>query len=93
MRVAFPMPRAFEKFGLELDDPPVGVSIRQVTLSQTGAELELQADAAKTRSGLRGNLIVTVFGERVAQPNQANTAVRRRVPLATLPAIAFEIVK
>jgi hypothetical protein len=95
VRVAFPMPRAFENFGFELDDPPEGVAIRQFTVSQNGAELELQADAAKVKTGLRGNLIVTVSGERVPQPNQANAApaARRRQPLATLPAIAFEITK
>jgi hypothetical protein len=95
VRVAFLMPRAFEKFGFDLDDPPEGIAIRQFTLAANGAELELQVDAAKVKPGLRGNLIVTVSGERIPQATQANTAPagRRRQPLATLPAIAFEITK
>jgi hypothetical protein len=69
------------------------VSLRDLTVSQNGAEFVLQADAAKAKAGLRGNLIVTVSGERMPQPNQANqpAAARRRLPLATLPAIPFEI--
>ena len=95
VRVAFPIPRAFEKLAFELDDPPEGLAIRQFTLTNNGAELEFEADAAKVKTGLRGNLIVTVSGERRPQQNQPNppAAARRRLPLATLPAIAFEITK
>jgi hypothetical protein len=56
-----------------------------------GGQFVLQADAAKVKPGLRGNLIVTVSGERVPTGNQQAAAARRRVPLGTLPAIAFEI--
>jgi len=56
-----------------------------------GGQFVLQADAAKVKPGLRGNLIVTVSGERVPTGNQQATAARRRVGLGTLPAIAFEI--
>jgi hypothetical protein len=52
----------------------------------------LRADPAKVKPGLRGNLIVTVSGERPPNANQQAQQVRRRVPLATLPAITFEIV-
>ncbi len=96
VRVAFPIPKAFEKLAFELDDPPEGLAIRQFTLTNNGAELEFEADAAKVKTGLRGNLIVTVSGERRPQQNQPNAppaAARRRLPLATLPAIAFEITK
>jgi hypothetical protein len=96
VRVAFQVPKAFEKLAFELDDPPEGLAIRQFTLTGNGAEIEIQADAAKVKAGLRGNLIVTVSGERRPQPNQPNpppAAARRRLPLATLPAMAFETVK
>ncbi len=95
VRVAFQRPRAFQKLAFELDNPPDGIAIRQFTLTENGAELELQADGAKTKTGLRGNLIVTVSGERVPQGSQAPApaAARRRQALATLPAIAFEVVK
>ena len=95
VRIAFPVPRAFDKLAFELDSPPDGVSIGEATFSQNGAEFELLVDPAKAKAGLRGNLIVTVSGERVPQPNQPEppAAARRRLPLATLPAIAFEITK
>jgi hypothetical protein len=95
VRVATLVPRAFEKLGVELDNPPDGVAIRRFTLSQDGVELELEADAARVKPGQRGTLIVTLSGERAPQANQASPspATRRRLPLATLPAIAFVITK
>jgi hypothetical protein len=92
IRVAIPLPRAFEKFEFELSEPPEGITLRDLSISQGGAEFVLQADAAKAKPGLRGNLIVTVSGERPPQPNQ-QAAARRRLPLATLPAIPFEITR
>ena len=53
----------------------------------------LQADPTKVKAGLRGNLIVTVSGERVPPENQPRPAANRRLPLGTLPAIPFEIVE
>ena len=92
VRVAFPLPRAFEKIEFELSEPPDGVSLRDLSVTQGGAEFVLQADPAKAKPGLRGNLIVTVSGERAPQQNQP-AAARRRLPLATLPAIPFEITR
>jgi hypothetical protein len=94
VRVAIPLPRAFEKIEFELSEPPDGVTLRDLILSPAGAEFVLQADAARAKAGLRGNLIVIVSGERTVQPGQPNqppAAARRRLPLVTLPAIAFEI--
>jgi hypothetical protein len=59
---------------------------------QFGAQFVLQADATKIKPGLRGNLIVTISGERVPAGNQPAPPVRRRLPLGTLPAIPFEII-
>lgn len=92
VRVAFPLPRAFEKIEFELSEPPDGVSLRDLSVTQGGAEFVLQADPAKAKPGLRGNLIVTVSGERAPQQNQP-AAARRRLPLVTLPAIPFEITR
>ena len=58
-----------------------------------GAQFVLQADAAQIMPGLRGNLIVTVSGERPGRGAQQVATARRRVPMGTLPAIAFEIVR
>ncbi len=86
--------RTFEKVQLELSEPPEGISVREVSLDQQNAQIVLQADAAKVKPGLRGNLIVEMSGERT--PPAAATkakANRQRVPLGFLPAIPFEIVK
>jgi hypothetical protein len=53
----------------------------------------LQADPTKVKPGLKGNLIVTVWGERVPPDNQPRPSANRRLPLGTLPAIPFEIVE
>jgi len=93
VQVALPPTRNFQNIQLELSEPPEGLSLRDATVSETGAEFVLEADASKARPGLRGNLIVTVSGERVLaqRGNQAAPAARRRVPIAVLPAIPFEI--
>jgi hypothetical protein len=84
----------FEKVQLELSEPPEGISVREVSLDQQNAQIVLQSDAAKTKPGLRGNLIVEISGERTP-PAAAGKAKanRQRIPLGILPAIPFEIVK
>ena len=93
VQVTLPPMKNFENIQLELSEPPDGLSLRDVAIGETGAEFVLEADASKVKPGLRGNLIVTVSGERVPpqRANQPPPAARRRVPIATLPAIPFEI--
>jgi hypothetical protein len=82
-----------DRFQLELSDPPEGISIRNVTSSRDGAEIELVADAAKTKPGLNGNLIVNAFASRPPEAGKAKgPANARRAPAGTLPAIPFEII-
>jgi len=91
VRLARPPGRRFAGVvRFELDDPPPGITLAQA--SSDGDVLVLRSEAA-TASGLRGNLIVTVVGERRLEPGQTSPpAGRRRVALATLPALPFEIV-
>ena len=94
-----PAYRTLENITFELSEPPEGISVRDVavapTAMQVGGRFVLQTDAAKMKPGTRGNLIVTISGERVPNPHAANAnaqpQVRRRVQVGTLPAIAFEI--
>jgi hypothetical protein len=96
-RVRVEMPpgfRSFENLQLDLSEPPDGITLGAVALGPGGAEFVVQADAEKCKAGFRGNLIVTVSGERVPPPNAPNApaaAARRRVTIGTLPAIAVEI--
>lgn len=89
VRIGFPAPRAMEKFHLELDEPPNGITIKNVTPTREGAELLLQSDATNAPVGFKGNLIVNAFAEVRDAKAQQN---RQRLPLATLPAMPFEVV-
>jgi hypothetical protein len=92
VRVSLPPAfRTFENVEFELSEPPEGISLRDLTIRDGGAEFVLQADAAKVKAGRRDNLIVNVTGERVPPANQKGATMRRRLPLATLPAIALEV--
>ena len=95
VQIAMPALRMLEKVQFDLSDPPEGISVKEASLTQQGAEFVLECDAAKVKGSLKGNLIVNISGERTPPPNAStppNTR-RQRIPLGTLPAIAFEIVK
>ena len=78
----------------ELNEPPEGVELKEAPAVQGGNELVLRCDTAKAKPGWKGNLIVNVFTERMIQPpNKGATPQKRRIPLGSLPAIPFEIVK
>jgi hypothetical protein len=84
---------ALDRIQLDLSDPPEGISIKNVSPSSQGTEIVLQSDAAKVKPGLKGNLIVAAFAKGVpAKGKKPQAAMRRAVPLTTLPAVPFEIV-
>lgn len=84
--------RAFDHLQFELSEPPEGITLGDVTVDAAGATFVLRAEPAKARAGLKGNLIVTISGERVPPATQQPAPARRRVVLGTLPAIPFEVV-
>jgi hypothetical protein len=77
------------KLQLELDEPPEGISIKSFVPTREGAELVLQADAAKNKPGQKGSLTVTAYAERMKTKLQPE---KKRTSLGAVPAIAFEIV-
>jgi hypothetical protein len=92
VQVSLPPNSLIEKVQYELSEPPEGIEVKEVLPATDGAEIVIRCDAAKAKPGLRGNLIITIFGERT--PPAANgrpAGNRQRVPLGTLPAVAFEI--
>jgi hypothetical protein len=77
----------------ELSEPPEGIQLRDASPVRGGAEIVLECDGAKAKPGLRGNLIVNVSAERLAQAANAKAQANRpRVQLGALPAVPFEIV-
>jgi hypothetical protein len=97
VRLRTPTTAFCTNFQLELSEPPDGISIQSVAPDGAGTRIMLGSDAAKTKPGAKGNLIVNVMPRRPppaatngVAPARANQA--RPNILGTLPAIPFEIV-
>jgi len=91
VRLSLPGGPLVGQVGLELNEPPEGIAIKRIVPDPEGAAIVLSVDAEKATPGLKGNLIVDAFTEVSRGP--AGQANKRRMPLGTLPAIPFEIVK
>jgi hypothetical protein len=92
LRVSVPPRRQAAPAGrveFALSDAPEGVSLAETRFTPGGIELLLKADAAKTKPGTAGNLIVDAFFVPAAAPSGQNRP--RRQPIGVLPAIPFEI--
>ena len=95
VRLSSPASAFANRFRLELNEPPEGITLGKLFPASEGAEIELRSDAAKAKPGLKGNLIVDIFpGQALAaaakNKKQGN---QRRASVGTLPAIPFEIVQ
>jgi hypothetical protein len=90
----FGLPRApvFDQIQFALREPPEGIAIKNVSRSEKGVSLLLQADADKVKPGLVGNLIVDAFLEKSSENGKGKPRASRRVQVGTLPAIPFEVV-
>jgi hypothetical protein len=98
VRVRLGVPRGTDslsdRFRFELDEPPAGITVQKVTPAGEGIEIVLQADAAKVKPGLKGNLIVNAFAADAQSLEKAKLRPNRpRNPVGMLPAIPFEVVK
>ncbi len=83
-----------DQFRFELREPPEGIAVRKITPAGKGIEIEVQADAGKVKSGLRGNLIVDAFATEPPPTTKGKFRPNRpHAPVGTLPAIPFEIVR
>jgi len=93
VQVSMPAGPMLTKIEYELSEPPDGIMIKAVTAVSGSTEIELQTDAAKVKSGMKGNLIVTASAQPPPNPTgEAPAGAARRIPLGALPAIPFEIV-
>jgi hypothetical protein len=89
IQVALPGSRTFEEVFIELSEPPDGITVQKVSPGVEVLSVVLACDAAKAKSGLQGNLILTAFGERGGDKKKGQS--RQRIPLAIFPAIPFEV--
>lgn len=83
-----------DRFKLELDDPPEGVSLENVAPVAGGLELTFAGDLDKLKPGASGNLICAVVPKNpagAAQPNKKPATRVQPAVVATLPAIAFTV--
>jgi len=94
VRVNTPNRKAMEGMLLQLDDPPAGLGLHDVSVVAGGLEFRLAADKDTAKSGLADNLIVEAFRELVPKAKKgAAPAKKRRWSIGFLPAIPVEIVR
>jgi hypothetical protein len=94
VRVSAPPGNFLERFKLELNNAPEGISLTNVTVNSAGLELAFAVDAGKVKPGATGNLICDVMPKNpgpAAQPKKPGNQ-SKRMAVATLPAIPFKIV-
>jgi hypothetical protein len=92
VRVSTPSPAFVDRFELELDNAPDGISLVSVSAVQNGVELVFGCDANKAKPGASGNLICSVLPRNVGPAqNPARAGNPRRGAVAALPAMPFEV--
>lgn len=92
VRLSVPAGAPLDKIGLQLSDPPEGISLQKVSLSKNGAEILLRSDAEKVQPGQKGNLILAAAKKAGAAGAKAKAGKQKAPPAFTLPAIPFEII-
>jgi len=79
---------------LELNEPPEGVTLHDVTVVPEGLEFQLKADKNAMQSGFADNLIVEVFREFTPKQQEGKPVPqKRRISMGIFPAIPIEIVQ
>jgi hypothetical protein len=68
VRIGTPSRGFMDRFNLELNDPPEGITLQQVVTIPAGAELTFCSDPNKVKPGLAGNLIIDLLPAPGAQP-------------------------
>lgn len=76
---------------LQLNNPPDGISIASIFPSANGTSISFKTDAAKVKRGLKGNLIVEAFAEKIMPAVDGKPPEKKSWSIGFLPAIPFEI--
>jgi len=94
VRVSAPSGYFIDRFKLELDNPPDGITLTNVSSIPAGLDLVFSCEAGKMKSGLTGNLICDVVPKSLGTANPqkkfANQS-RKAMAVATLPAVPFTV--
>jgi hypothetical protein len=93
VRVATPSAAFMGRFNLELAGAPEGLAIKNVSPVESGLEIALVSDAAKSRKGGSGNLIINVLPKTQAPAAAAAKKNRQPNVVGTLPAIPYLMVE
>jgi len=94
VRVSAPSGNFADRFKLELDNPPDGILLTNVSPIPAGFELVFSCDADKMKGGAAGNLICDVVPKNQGQANPLKKGAnlpRKAVAVATLPAVPFTV--
>ncbi len=79
---------------LQLNEPPEGLTLHDVTVVPEGLAFQLKADKDTMQSGFADNLIVEAFREFTPKQQEGKPAPqKRRVSMGVFPAIPIEIVQ
>jgi hypothetical protein len=95
VRVSVPSSAFADRFKLELDQAPAGMSLESVSPVAGGLELVFACDAEKMKAGTAGNLICAVVPKNPSAPDPQKKSLAmqpKRAIAATLPAIPFTVV-
>ncbi|MHB8974905.1 MAG: COG1470 family protein, partial [Pirellulaceae bacterium] len=81
VRYPLPMPNRqnVNDVGVELSEPPAGITLVRVIREPTGLVMLIAADAEMAKPGLQGNLILNVFAERTVPGRNGRPGTKRRV--------------
>ena len=93
VRMTAPPGNFSERFRLELDNAPEGISLTNVSATATGLELAFAGDATKLKAGTMGNLICEVVQKNQVPAGKSKKAgnLSKRNSLITLPAIPYTV--
>ncbi len=92
VRLLAPATRYRGKVKLELNEPPQGIVLQDVSASAAGTEVVFRSDATSVKPGMKGNLILTASLAGAGSGKTRAPASRGRTPALTLPAIEFDVV-
>jgi hypothetical protein len=83
----------FKDIQLQLNQPPEGVSLGEVSVGPAGFSVQLKADRDLAQAGFADNLIIEAFRETVVrQKDGTPTNQKRRSSMGLLPAVPIQIV-